>query len=195
MSQSRQVGIIVVGLGNPGYEYRGTRHNIGFSVIDELSARFKKKLQAGLGEYMLGSFHVDRKELLLVKPLMYMNNSGEAVVDVLERYPIPLENLIIVADDLALPLGKIRIRPKGSDGGHNGLYSIIYHLASSEFPRIRCGIMQPEMRPKNEMAGFVLSPFEPGEQEEVGKMVKRAADAVLEFAVSGIARTMNKFNT
>jgi peptidyl-tRNA hydrolase, PTH1 family len=186
--------LVVVGLGNPGAEYEGTRHNVGFQVIDELSGRLKKRLKPANGDYLFSLCRIDAKDLVLVKPLTYMNNSGQAVVGVLERFGVPVENLIVIADDFALPLGVIRIRAKGSDGGHNGLCSVIYQLNSNEFPRVRCGIQKDTMPGKSERVAFVLSAFEPGEIEAVNVMVVRAADAASEFVRAGIARTMNLFN-
>ena len=187
--------IVVVGLGNPGEEYHNTRHNVGFLVIDELCRRFKKNLKSGEGDYLLAHARIGDRAAILVKPLTYMNNTGIAVAEVLERFNTPQQHALVVADDFALPLGTLRIRTKGSDGGHNGLYSVIYHLNTNKFPRVRCGIKKDVMPPKTEMADFVLSPFEDDEHERVKDMVGRAADAVTEFATSGIARTMNRFNT
>ncbi len=123
-----------------------------------------------------------------------MNNSGEAVVDVLEKYPIPLQNVLVIADDFALDIGTVRVRAGGSEGGHNGLRSIIYFLNSDEVPRIRCGIKKETMPPKREMSDFVLSPFDDDERETAGTMISKAADALEDFARSGIERTMNVFN-
>jgi PTH1 family peptidyl-tRNA hydrolase len=187
--------IIVVGLGNPGTEYDCTRHNVGFKVIDELARRFKTPIRAGRGEYLLASRGISGKEVVLVKPLTYMNNSGIAVSELLDAYSARLDELMLVMDDLALPLGTIRVRAKGSGGGHNGLSSVIYHLNTNEFARIRCGIRRNIMPPKERMAEFVLSPFEQEERETVEVMIAEAADAVVEFATAGIARTMNKVNT
>jgi PTH1 family peptidyl-tRNA hydrolase len=187
--------IIVVGLGNPGTEYEGTRHNIGFRVIDEVARRSETPIKAGRGEYQFASHSFRDKHLLLAKPLTYMNNSGDAVAELLEEYKARLDELIVVVDDLALPLGVIRVRAKGNDGGHNGLSSIIYQLNTNEFARIRCGIRQENMPAKEQMAEFVLSPFGREEREKVEAMITRAGDAVVEFAASGIARTMTKFNT
>ncbi|MCZ6776202.1 MAG: aminoacyl-tRNA hydrolase [Ignavibacteria bacterium] len=185
---------ILVGLGNPGFEYETTRHNVGFHVIDVLCNRLGKSLRPGKGEYLFASGQVSGRGILLVKPMTYMNNSGTAVGDVLLNYESSPDRLAVVFDDLALPLSTIRIRPKGSDGGHNGLRSIIYHLNTNAFPRIRCGIRQEMMPPKNRVVDFVLSPFDEGEKEAVNEMVERAADAATEFATLGIAPTMNKFN-
>ncbi|MBI4534955.1 MAG: aminoacyl-tRNA hydrolase [Ignavibacteriae bacterium] len=186
--------IIVVGLGNPGSEYVATRHNLGFMVVDEVCRRLKKKPNAGRGNYLSTSASVRDKRLVLVKPLTYMNNSGLAVEEVMSENNASVNDLLVISDDLALPLGTIRVRARGSDGGHNGLASIIYYLNSAEFARIRCGIRREVMPPKHEMADFVLSPFEAEEKETATEMIQRAGDAVIEFVVSGIAATMNKFN-
>jgi peptidyl-tRNA hydrolase, PTH1 family len=187
--------IIVVGLGNPGTEYDWTRHNVGFKVIDELARRFKTSIRPGRGDYLFAACRICGKEVVLVKPLTYMNNSGIAVSELLEKYSAGLHELILVADDFVLPLGTIRVRKKGSDGGHNGLSSVIYQLNTTEFARIRCGIRREIMPPKERMAEFVLSPFEREERETADAMIAKAADAVVEFTTTGISRTMNKFNT
>ena len=192
--------VIVVGLGNPGFEYEHTRHNIGFHVIDELSARLRVRLKKGRGNFVSGVHPMDRRSLVLVRPLTYVNNTGVAVAEVLELYDSTLQELVVVYDDVALPLGTIRVRPKGSHGGHNGIRSIIYQMNSHEFPRIRCGIRQaptpsgsgPSQRA---LTNFVLAPFDDDEMEVVHRMVAKAADAAMEFAVSGISKTMNRFNT
>jgi PTH1 family peptidyl-tRNA hydrolase len=187
--------ILVVGLGNPGSEYEQTRHNIGFLVVDILCERFRWPLRAGRGDYLQAMGNSGPAKLLLMKPMTYMNNSGQAVKEVVESLGLPLSGTLVVYDDIALPLGTLRVRSKGSDGGHNGVYSIIYHLNSNGFPRIRCGIRQEAAPRKHEMAGFVLSRFDREEKPRVTAMTERAADAVLAFAASGIARTMNTFNT
>ncbi len=185
----------MVGLGNPGAGYEFTRHNIGFLVIDLLLSRWNKRLRPGKGEYLLARGGYAGEDVLLVKPLTYMNRSGSAVRDVLEREGLPPEKLLVVCDDFALPLGTLRLRSRGSDGGHNGLASIIVELQTEEFPRLRCGIQQEAMPPKEAMADFVLSTFERAEEETVRTMIDRAADAVQEMVVSGLGRTMNLYNT
>jgi PTH1 family peptidyl-tRNA hydrolase len=187
--------VLIVGLGNPGTEYAETRHNVGFMVLDELSAKLKAPFKAGKGNYLAALSHTGRRRVVLLKPLTYMNNSGMAVSEALEHFDVRLEEMAIICDDFALPLGVLRIRQKGSDGGHNGLYSIIYQLNSIEFTRIRCGIRKETMLLKSPMAEFVLSRFDPEEIKPVQAMVGRAAQAALEFAEHGIARTMNKFNS
>ena len=184
---------IVVGLGNPGFEYEDTRHNVGFMVADALCRKLKKKFKPGRGEYMIASSSVGGRQLAIVKPLTMMNNSGVAVAEVLDELDVPLRNLVVVVDDFAIPLGVIRVRQKGSDGGHNGLASLIYQLNSNEFARIRCGIKKEIMPPKSMMASFVLSPFESDEIPVVEEMNTRASDTALEIVRSGIPRALNKF--
>ncbi len=186
---------IVIGLGNPGWEYEHSRHNLGFMVVDELCRRLKKDLGPGKGEYAFTHCIVSGREIQLVKPLTYMNNSGIAVVDVLELAGGSPGNLLVISDDFALPLGTLRLRTSGSDGGHNGLYSVIYHLGTEDFPRLRCGIGKELMPLKSERADFVLSPFDEDERAAATAMVSRAADAVIECVTSGIDRAMNIVNT
>lgn len=187
--------ILVVGLGNPGAEYLGTRHNVGFEVVDELMHRFKVHQRGGKGDYLIATHQIGVKNLILAKPLTYMNNSGTAVAGLLEHYGVSLNELLVVVDDIALPLGTIRIRTKGSDGGHNGLLSIIYQINSDEFARIRCGIRQAVTPPKRETPTFVLSAFDMEERAQAEAMIARAADAVIECATAGPDRAMSRFNT
>lgn len=184
-----------VGLGNPGQEYEGTRHNIGFAVIDRLSRQTRIPLKPGKGEYLLGSGSWGNLEIGLVKPLTFMNNSGDAVLDIRSRYHVPLERFLIICDDFQLPLGRLRIRPDGSDGGHNGLASVIYHLKSDSFPRLRCGIGSTHV-PGNKafMARFVLEPFAPDEQPTVNTMIEHASEAALDVAADGLEAAMSRHN-
>lgn len=185
-----------VGLGNPGDEYEGSRHNLGFEIVDRIAWRIGAEFQSGKGDYRIATGSFKNREIGLVKPLTYMNNSGEAVLDIQERYSVPPDQLLILCDDFQLPLGRIRLRPGGSDGGHNGLYSVIYHLKSSSFPRLRCGIASPSMpTDKALMAAFVLAPFSREERIVVDDMVVRASDAVLTVAVDGLQKAMNLYNT
>jgi PTH1 family peptidyl-tRNA hydrolase len=183
--------VAIVGLGNPGTQYRDTRHNVGFMVVEELCRRFRIALKPGKGDYLIGRATLEGTDLHLAAPMTYMNNSGAAVADILERFRIAHRELLVVVDDFALPLGTLRFRLKGSDGGHNGLASILYMLNSNEFPRLRCGIGTASMPPKSEMAAFVLSRFEPDEVPAVKEMVMRAADACVEFARTGHTRPAN----
>lgn len=186
---------LIVGLGNPGQEYAGTRHNLGFDVVDLCALKLRYPWRPGKGDYLIAGHSAEEGSVIFAKPLTYMNNSGSAVADLLNHYPVSSLRLLVVVDDLALPLGSIRMRPRGSDGGHNGLHSIIYHLGSDEFPRLRCGIGREEAPSGESLPGFVLSRFEPGERVTVTDMVERAAGACMEFAVAGIERAMNRFNT
>ncbi len=183
---------VIVGLGNPGAAYERTRHNVGFDVLDEVCRRQQLRFRPRNGEYLFCESDVRGVRVLFVKPLTFMNNSGEAVADALQRFEALKGETLIVVDDFALPLGTLRIRTKGSDGGHNGLRSIIYTLQSDEFPRLRCGIGVATMPPKKNIAGFVLSPFADDERDVVHNMVLRAAESCLEFAGNGLASAMNK---
>lgn len=185
---------LVVGLGNPGSMYRETRHNVGFLVAEELCRRWKKQLREGRGDYLLAELERGGRRVVLATPTTYMNNSGIAVAELIDRYETDPSSLLVVVDDLALPLGTLRLRHQGSDGGHNGLASVIYHLQTDVFPRIRCGIRNEEVKEGEETAGFVLSPFAPGEQEAAAAMVLRAADAVEMSVHAGFTRAMNVFN-
>jgi PTH1 family peptidyl-tRNA hydrolase len=147
---------VVVGLGNPSSEYEETRHNIGFVVVDETAKELGIKFHKENSDYLIGIKNYRNQLIALVKPLTYMNNSGIAVKNIIEQYKLPLENLLVVVDDFNIPIGTIRIRRSGSSGGHNGLESIIYHLQTEDFPRLRCGIGSESM-PKNkqELANLV----------------------------------------
>ncbi len=185
----------IVGLGNPGSEYENTRHNVGFSVLDELVRSLEVSWTEGKGDYMLSRSRYCGKEISLVKPLTYMNNSGLAVADLVERYQAALQDVLIICDDYNLPLGRLRIRPKGSDGGHNGLYSIIYHLRTEECPRLRCGIASENMPGgKEAMSDYVLSGIEADERPVMRRMIPRAAEAALFCAAEGIDRAMSRYN-
>ncbi len=185
---------MIVGLGNVGREYETTRHNIGFMIVDEVSSKARKKFAPGKGEYFLAEIRHGGDDVILLKPTTFMNNSGIAVKDAVDRFEIRSEDLLVVYDDFNIPLGKLRIRKGGSDGGHNGVYSIIYHLNDDGFPRLRCGIGTGEVAPGRDMADFVLSNFEAEEIPEVSKMVKTATDAVYVFINEGIEIAMNRFN-
>ena len=185
----------LVGLGNPGQEYQHTRHNIGFDIVDVIADRLKIPFKPGKGEFEIGFGSFKDSEIALLKPLTYMNNSGEAFLDFRDRYDIPFERFLVLCDDFQLPLGQIRLRPEGSDGGHNGLYSIIYHLKSNSFPRLRCGIASEHMPGDRKfMARFVLEPFDPKERPAVRSMILRASEASLSFVTEGLETTMNLFN-
>jgi PTH1 family peptidyl-tRNA hydrolase len=164
-------------------------------VADELSRRCRGRWSVRGGLYALAHIRIGPTPVLLCKPLTYMNNSGTAVTEVLQRTGLDARALLVIVDDLALPLGKLRLRKQGSDGGHNGLTSVIFELNSNDFTRLRCGI-GPEMTlPGGMMADFVLSPFDRNEAPGAGAMIQRAADAVGQIATEGYASAMNKFST
>lgn len=185
---------MIVGLGNPGREYEATRHNVGFMVVDLLASNAKKSFRPGKGEYYFTEIRHGGEDVVLLKPTTYMNNSGIAVKDAAQKFDAVIPDLLIVYDDFNIPLGKLRLRSGGSDGGHNGIYSVIYHLNDDSFPRLRCGIGTEEVVPGRDMAGFVLSEFEAREIPQVEAMTKDAAEAALTFVRSGIQVAMNKYN-
>lgn len=184
---------VVVGLGNPGREYQHTRHNAGFEVVDVLAERhggaFRESLRfhAAIAEVRIGS-----EPVLLVKPLTFMNSSGEAVAQILRKRGLGPEALVVVVDDVDLELGRLRIREKGSPGGHNGLKSVQACLGSDAYVRVRVGVGRP--RDGREMVGHVLSRYAPDEREAAEAVILRAADAVEVMLGEGLAKAMNGFN-
>ncbi len=182
---------LVVGLGNPGLRYRHTRHNLGFMVVDRLADELKQSFQRNGRAYEWLATHVDESELIVAKPLTFMNRSGEAVAALVERFDVPLGNLLVVVDDFNLPFGKIRLRAKGSDGGHNGLASVIAALGSTAFPRLRIGIDDGKF---SDAVAFVLSEFDTSEKQALPEVLDRATAACLSFVTEGIERTMSRFN-
>ena len=182
---------LLTGLGNIGYEYENTRHNIGFNVVDLLCSQLDGSWRDDHhGE--LAEVKYKGRTLLLLKPGTYMNLSGKAVRYWLEKEKIPQERLIVITDDLALPLGKIRIRAKGSDGGHNGLKNIQELLNSSEYSRLRFGI--GDQFQKGQQVDFVLGKWQESEAEEVKMLIEKSCQAILAFSTIGIDRTMSEFN-
>ena len=181
---------LIVGLGNPGREYQGARHNVGFVVVDILARRHGIHVKARRSKSLVGEGVIAGEKVVLAKPLTFMNLSGEAVGALVRRYRIDPSDIIVIADDVNLPLGRLRIRAGGSSGGHKGLRSIIHSLGMEDFPRIRVGIGSP----KGEMVDFVLSRFHKSERGVVDEAVNRAADAVEAILSEGIEPTMNRFN-
>jgi PTH1 family peptidyl-tRNA hydrolase len=183
---------LIVGLGNPGERYRNTRHNLGYRVVDFLAERDKKEFKPGKGEFLFCEIEVGGERVYLIKPLTFMNSSGVAVVEAMNDFNLGIENLLVVCDDVALPLGKIRIREKGSDGGHKGLRSIIYQLSSIDFARLRMGIGDT---PENvDLEEFVLEDFKPDEKEKTDQMIEKAVLGVENTVMNGIEDSMNRFN-
>jgi PTH1 family peptidyl-tRNA hydrolase len=182
----------IVGLGNPGKKYARTRHNLGFFVIDRLAKQHEVALTRKFCGALIGEWLCDRETIFLAKPQAFMNRSGEVVEAILREYDGTAENLIVVYDDLDLPFGRIRIRSRGSAGGHRGISSILEHLAGAPFDRVRIGIGRPPEG--TEPADFVLTPFDSQELAEVEAMVDRAADAVTCLARNGVQRAMELYN-
>ncbi|MEQ1643106.1 MAG: aminoacyl-tRNA hydrolase [Pyrinomonadaceae bacterium] len=183
---------LVVGLGNPGPEYAKTRHNLGFMLVDMLAQRWQTRVTRDESRSLIGRAEFDRQVIELVKPQTYMNLSGEAVSGLLAKDNRDVAKLIVTSDDLALPFGTMRIRPKGTHGGQNGLRSIIDCLKTQEFIRLRIGI-QPE-HPIRDAARFVLENFSKGELEAVEKILETAADAIQTIIRDGAEAAMAKFN-
>jgi PTH1 family peptidyl-tRNA hydrolase len=186
---------LVVGLGNPGAEYEWSRHNLGFMLIDKLAAdtgvdRFRRECQS-----LVGRGEIEGRAVKLVKPQTYMNLSGEAVACLAHKHKLtePGENLIVISDDLALPFGKIRIRARGSAGGHNGLKSIISSLGTNEFTRLRIGI-QPE-HPINDAKRFVLDSYPRAARAEVERILEKSADALRAILRDGVLKAMTEYNS
>jgi PTH1 family peptidyl-tRNA hydrolase len=185
---------IVVGLGNPGPEYVGTRHNVGFEVANRLAAAHTD------GTWRSGASALEARwrrgpadeDVLIVKPLTFMNLSGQAVAEVIRFYKVPVGDILIVCDDVNLPLGRLRARASGSEGGHNGLRSIAELLGTIEYPRLRIGVGRGDAR--RDLADHVLARFEPAEAAAVAEAVARAVDAVGLWIAEGLVRMMNSFN-
>jgi peptidyl-tRNA hydrolase, PTH1 family len=182
---------VIVGLGNPGSKYHGTRHNVGFAVVDLLAAgggagRFQSRFQAQVAE-----LHEGGEKLLLVKPETFMNLSGRAVRQVVDFYQVPLTDLLVVCDDINLPLGKLRFRARGTHGGHNGLRDIQQHLGTTEYARLRIGVDAP---PEDGAIDHVLGRFRPSERPVIEDAIRLAAQGVVVWVAQGIEACMNQYN-
>ena len=184
---------LIVGLGNPGREYETTRHNTGFMVLDKLAGSLGVSVNKVRFKGLVGSCSYHGKKLILLKPETYMNASGIAVEAAAHFYRIPNERIIVIFDDISLPCGKLRIRRKGTDGGHNGIKSIIYHLNSDNFPRIKVGI-GAKPHPDYNLADWVLSTFDKDEMDELMKAIQKAVDVLPDMLDRNIDKAMNKAN-
>lgn len=184
--------MLVVGLGNPGKEYTLTKHNVGFLVVDELGKRFGIDVNKNKFQSLYGEGFVETNKVLLLKPQTYMNRSGGAVSSASNFYKIPPENIIVVHDEMDLSLGRIMIKPGGGSAGNNGIKSIISHLTTKDFIRIRIGIGKPKM--ESDGASHVLSKFSKSESNLVEDSIQTASDAVIEIINNGLEKAMNKFN-
>ena len=167
-----------------------TRHNIGFHTIDYLADKFGVKVNKLKYKALYGECRIGTEKVLLIKPQTYMNKSGESLIDFVNFYKVPVENLIVISDDVSLECGRIRVRGKGSAGGHNGLKSIIYHLQSDAFPRVKMGVGAP----KHDMINHVLGRFTKEEVEIMEDSIERAMGAVEEIIKNGVPSAMNKYN-
>lgn len=183
---------LIVGLGNPGSKYAGTRHNIGFELIDKLANRLSVQLRPGKGLFYEAKARHGEHQLTLIKPTTYMNNSGNAVQQAVHWYKIQPHECLVCYDDLNIEAGTLRLRPGGSAGGHNGIKDIIQKLGTNKFPRLRIGIGN-DFR-DGQQVQYVLSPFDASQREIMDIAIEKAADAVLSFTEEDIDTAMNKFN-
>ena len=183
---------IIVGLGNPGLQYRNTRHNVGFMVADRLAEQWATSFSQQKHGGLLAAAHWAGGPVLVVKPLTYMNNSGQCVAEVVRYKNATPEDLIVIMDDVDLPLGKLRLRTEGSAGGHNGLKSIVQHLGTENFSRLRLGV--GSCAEGVDLANYVLGSFFREEMEQRDQMISRAVEAVESALAKGVAQAMNEFN-
>lgn len=183
---------LIVGLGNPGREYRATRHNVGFMLLDHLAVKLDLRFTRLQSRALVASGHYEDRKVLLAKPQTFMNLSGQAVQSLVRFYKLPLDHLLVVHDHLDLPLGTLRIRPDGGAGGQRGMESILARLGTDDFPRLRLGIGRPpgQMDP----AAYVLQEFSDAEQAVLSEMLQRAVEAVLTWLTEGLEAAMNRFN-
>ncbi len=183
---------LLIGLGNPGREYRDNRHNVGFMLIDRLAIRLEARGLKMQSKAIVTTANYAERKLILAKPQTYMNLSGQSVQGLLHFYKLPLENLLIAHDDLDIPFGTIRVRPGGGPGGQKGMASAIDYLGTKDFPRLRIGIGRPPGR--MDPAAYVLQDFSREDMKSLSMVIDRAADAALEFVVNGLDKAMNKYN-
>jgi peptidyl-tRNA hydrolase, PTH1 family len=183
---------LLIGLGNPGREYKDTRHNIGFMLIDHLAEKIGARGMKVQSKAIIISGLYEERKLILAKPQTYMNLSGQSVQGLLHFYKIPLENLLIAHDDLDIPYGTIRIRPTGGPGGQRGMANTIELLGTKDFPRLRLGIGRPPGR--MDAKDYVLQDFSKDELKLMPELLSRASDAALEFVMKGLNAAMNKYN-
>jgi len=182
----------VIGLGNPGREYEKTRHNIGFNTVDLLADRNGIDINKIKFKSVYGKGRIGNESVLLLKPQTYMNNSGISVLELYKYYKIPIENILVVVDDIDIDFGVVRIKRKGSAGTHNGLKSIIYHLQRNDFPRIKIGVGSPP--PEWDLADFVLSRFQNKEEKTIKESIEVACESIETIIREDIDKAMNKFN-
>ncbi len=182
--------ILIVGLGNPGKQYEQTRHNIGFDVIDYMANKYNIDINREKFKGICGEGFIDNKKVILLKPLTYMNLSGESIRELANFYKLEDDEIIVVYDDISLNIGRLRIREKGSAGGHNGIKSIIQNLGGDKFPRVKVGVGQP----KDNLVNHVLGKFSKEDRELIEKVIPVASDAIVEIVKNDAKESMNKFN-
>lgn len=183
---------LIVGLGNPEEEYDNTRHNMGFHTINKLANQYKIEINKKKFKGLYATGEIEGEKVILLKPQTYMNLSGESVQEVIHYYKIPIENTIIIYDDMDIEIGNVKIRKKGGAGSHNGMKSVVSNLNNENFPRIRIGIGTPQ--DKTEMISYVIGPIPKEERELLDKATTKAKDAIIEILKSGIDKAMNQFN-
>ncbi|MBE6718913.1 MAG: aminoacyl-tRNA hydrolase [Ruminococcaceae bacterium] len=191
--QTGNISYLIVGLGNPGDKYAKTRHNVGFMTLDYIAQKLNIKINKSKFKALVCDTELNGKRVLFMKPQTFMNNSGEAVREAVDFYKIPIENVIIIYDDISLQPGKMRIRLKGSDGGHNGIKSIIYHLNSNEFPRIKIGV-GAKPNPEYDLADWVLGNIPEDEQEVMLNCIGNAYESVKLMVEGNSNKAMEKYN-
>ena len=192
-SKSAGVSWLVVGLGNIGDQYEGTRHNVGFQVVDELAERAGVPVQKLKYRALTNTAQIGGEKVLLMKPVTFMNLSGEAVRPAADFYKVSPDHVLVISDDVALPVGKLRVRRGGSAGGHNGLKDIIRHLGTDQFPRVKVGVGE-KPHPDYDMADWVLGKFQGEDKKIIDQAVKRAADAVELLLSQGVDKAMSRYN-
>ena len=183
---------LIVGLGNPGLAYRHNRHNIGFMVADVLAQKLEIPLKRVKFKAQIGNGKVEGIPVIIAKPLTFMNNSGEAVAPLVHYFKVPLERLLVIHDDMDLPLGTLRMRPSGGSAGHNGMLSIFDKLGTNAISRLRVGIGRPPGR--MDPADYVLQDFPKSEEELLNMVIAQACEAVLAFITTGLEKAMNTYN-
>ena len=182
--------ILIVGLGNPGKQYEQTRHNIGFDVIDYMANKYNIDVNREKFKGIWGEGFIENKKVILLKPLTYMNLSGESIRELANFYKLEDDEIIVVYDDISLDIGRLRIREKGSAGGHNGIKSIIQNLGGDKFPRVKVGVGQP----KDNLVNHVLGKVSKEDREHIEKVIPVVSDAIVEIVKNDAKESMNKFN-
>lgn len=190
--ETQQQVILIVGLGNPGMEYRNSRHNVGFMVLEGVAQKLEIPLKRVKFKAQIGTGSFADSSLVLAKPLTFMNNSGSAVAPLVRFFKIPTEKILVIHDDLDLPMGTLRMRPAGGSAGQRGMQSIAESLGTNAFPRLRVGIGRPPGR--MDPADYVLKEFLPADHELKKMVLEQATEAVLSFIQDGLETAMNKYN-